>query len=645
MSILSVQKASAQDPVLFSIDGEDVHLSEYKYVYEKSNGVKADYSPSSTDEFMDLYTKFKLKVIDAKRQGLEDNKELQAELSHYRNQLADNYMSDKAVLDRLTKELYARMQEEVDVNHILIRLTPNPHQQMLDRTKSDLMAAKRAIEEGLPFRTVAKRYSQDRSVSSNGGHLGYRVAKLPDGFYDLETALYNTPVGEISDPVPSKLGYHIVQVLNRRPSRGEISVRQILARKSISGIRDTSEQKINRLYMELENGASFEELAKTYSEDQNTKMAGGFLGSFKAGTYAPEFEDAAFALEKDGDYSVPIETEYGWHIIQRVSLSKLGSFSDERRRLEKLVKEDSRFDLAQTALIEKIKGEENFDKKIFLNQNIQKILGPDVFNLAWKKPEIKEDFTMFTIADRNYKVSDFADYLETEKDLRFQSSMVRNDDQAMTQLVDAYINHSVFEYEKEHLEEKYPEFREIMREYREGIMLFEVSKNKIWDRVGSDSIGLRNYYNSHKDAYFADRDVQIGVFEIKTTDENVIKKVNKLIGKKTPAKVLKKYNKASNVLNYVEETQKEKSFVQIHGLEESEVEKGKTYVVKDEGTGKSIIAKVLEVGPRLPLSFEESKGAVMSDYQEYLEAEWIKDLKQKYEIVINKEVLQSMVHQ
>ncbi|WP_236980866.1 peptidylprolyl isomerase [Membranihabitans maritimus] len=633
---------NSEDPVLFTVGNDKVHISEFKYVYEKSNGASADFSEASLDEFLELYKKFKLKVADAKAQGLNDDPALQEELNHYREQLANNYMSDKAVLDNLTRELYERKKEEVDVSHILIRIPENAPEALIKNVRDRLMMAKNALAEGLPFSTVAKRFSQDQSVTSNGGHLGYRYAKLPNGFYDLETAMYETPVGQISEPVESSLGLHIIKVEGKRPARGEMTIRHILARTGRSSRTDTSKQKIDRIYSLLEEGADFQQLAKKYSEDKNTNHKGGMLGAFTTGTFAPEFEDVAFTISQDGGYSLPVKTEYGWHIIQRVKLDTLDSYAMEKDYLENIIQNDYRFQIAQKALVNKIKTKENYQIGDITASDLLEVFSEDVFKLKWDAPEVSKNPVLFSIQDKEYRLKDLSTYLQKNRNARYQTRAVRNPEEAMQEIFDAYIDREVLEFEKAHLEENYPEFKEIMREYREGIMLFEVSKERIWDKAGSDTVGLKNYYEDHKSEYYSPRDITVSKFTINSTDERVIEKVAKRIRKKSPEKVLKKLNKAAKVISYDKMEMKENELKEEY-FADKELSIGDMDMIKDAEKGSTTVLKIQEVGKAMPLKFQEAKGEVMSDYQIFLEEDWIAELKSKYEVDVNENVFQSLV--
>ncbi len=647
LSLCSIESSGqnpSDDPVLFKVGDDEVRISEFSYVYEKSNGDTASYNAQSVNEFLDLYQKFKLKVADAREHGMDQNSQLESELAMYRDQLADKYMSDEAILDRMTRELYDRMKWNIDISHILRTVPQDGAEILSERALQALEDARKELENGEEFSVVARKYSQDRSVLNNNGHLGFRRAKLPNGMYDLETAMYTTPVGEIAGPIRSHLGYHLIKVNGRKPDPGTIEVAHILIREPQRGGEDTSKQVIDRVYAELKKGADFGELATKYSQDNNNNKQNGYLGKFQMGKYAPEFEEAAFSIKEDGGFSEPVKTDYGWHIVQRLSLDTLGSYESERRYLENIVRSDDRYNLAQDALVERIKSEENYRRTGVTNEQLLEILTQKVFQVNWEAPQISENPDLFFINETAYDLQGFIVFLTQNLDARYQGHLVRDANKTMGDILDNYASHELLKYEKAHLEEKYPEFREIMREYREGILLFEISKEKIWDRAGQDTAGLRSYYQQHQNMYRTPRNISFNRFQVNTTNPNVLKKVERLIRKKSPQKVLKKLNKAASVVSYDTSTMLEKGFRDhFSSGGDSELVKGSLRSRVNSDAGSTTYGHITSIQEGQPMDFEDARGAVMSDYQKYLEEQWISQLKEKYDIELNESVLKSII--
>ena len=307
------------DPVLFTVDGTPVHRSEFDYIYSKTNGPDADYSKESLDEYLNLYVNFKLKVQKAKEMKLDTIKSLQQELDGYRRQLADSYLIDREVTEKLVQEAFLRSKEDVDVSHILIKLAPNPSPEDNLKALEKARSVKAELESGKSFKELALKYSEDNSVKKNQGHIGWVTAIFPKGFYELETAAYSTEKGQVSEPVRTGAGYHILTVHDRRPARGEVEVAHILIRpeKSDDGIK--ARNRIDEAHEKLATGEDFSKVAKEYSDDKVTANKGGYLGFFGINRYEKAFEDAAFGIAADDEFTKPVKTAAGWHVIKRIS--------------------------------------------------------------------------------------------------------------------------------------------------------------------------------------------------------------------------------------------------------------------------------------------------------------------------------------
>ncbi len=286
------------------------------------------------------------------------------ELAGYRAQLAKSYLNDKEVVDKLTREAYDRMHWDLHVGHILFRVAPNaPEEDVLHAEELARKCGVRA-KAGQDFARLAMDLSQDKDSAPRGGDIGYLTCMLPNGFYAAENAIYSLKDGEVSDPVRIPLGFQVFKVYDRRPARGEIEAAHIFVRvKADKSNEATAKQKIDAVYSNLQNGGNFEELARTVSDDQETNRRGGYIGRFGINTYDPVFEDAAFSLTTPGSYTKPIRTSVGWHIIKLIKKYELGSYDDEKNRLEAKIQRDERVNVAKRAMIEKIKVESGVDTK------------------------------------------------------------------------------------------------------------------------------------------------------------------------------------------------------------------------------------------------------------------------------------------
>ncbi|NND06898.1 MAG: hypothetical protein HKN87_11005 [Saprospiraceae bacterium] len=622
----------AQNPVLFQVEEEPVHLEEFLYIYEKTNRDAADFSRSSVEEYLDLYKKFKLKVYKAKQLKLDTVDALNNELAGYRKQLANTYLSDKEVLVSLMKEAHERMQEDVSFSHILFKVPPGAGEQREKDIYQRAMKVLDRLRSGADFAKVALETSEDETVTKNEGKVGYVTAMLPDGFYQLETALYSLPGNTYSRPIRSKLGYHIVRVDGKRPARGEIEVAHILARSG-PGAKD----KIDKLYQELEKGADFEQLAKAHSQDNRTAASGGYLGFFGINKYESVFENTAFRIREDGAHSRPIKTSLGWHIIKRISAKPVPSYEALRRTLESEIQKDGRYQIAEDAMLEKIKDENAFVDKDWDRAQLIKDLGADFLSYKWKRPNDFDNQELFSVGKQTWKVDQLLDFMTKNTAARLRINRSLAPQKAIAVLYDDFISEQLKTFEESQLEDKHPEFKALMREYAEGILLFEVTKEYVWDRASEDSVGLRKYFESNANNYMWPAKALVETITINSEDPAVVAKVKKLSAKKSSQKIIKKINK-------------NEEFVLVQGkfLEKEELPAGLGWekyamTAPEEQNGQMQIKRVAEIIPPQPKTLEEARGYIIADYQDYLEKEWVNELMAAYEINVNQDVLSSII--
>jgi len=452
MTIALQAQKTADDPVLFTVDGEPVRVSEFEYIYTKTNGDKADFSKKSLEEYLDLYVKFKLKVQKAKDMQLDTIPALEKELEGYRRKLADSYLIDKEVTERLIEEAYERQKQDVDLSHILVSVEPTASEADTLNAFKRIMEAKRELEAGVPFDTVALNYSTDRAVKRNMGHVGYVTALFPNGLYALETAAYEQPVGKIIGPLRTQAGYHLMMTHDRRPARGEMEVGHILIRNEKEGSEQTAEQLINQLYQLLLNGADFEQLAKEKSEDKASAPKGGYIGFFGINRFETSFENAAFGLKEDGAFSKPFETSAGWHIVRRISKKEQPDYKLAKSALQAQIKKDARFELAKQAMIERIKKESNFIEYNTTLQNFIDTLSEEVLTHKWKAPESpsKEKLASFG-KDYALTLGDFTDFLGRATRKRIQMGRTTSVEAAMQTLYQDFLDQEALKYEERQL--------------------------------------------------------------------------------------------------------------------------------------------------------------------------------------------------
>jgi peptidyl-prolyl cis-trans isomerase SurA len=635
--------AQNSDPILLTIGGKDVKLSEFNAIFNKNN-TNEKANEESINEYLDLYIKFKLKVREAEELGYDTLPKFINELKGYRKQLAEPYLTDKEVTEGLIKEAYERMKTDVKASHILIgvSLDASPSDTLIAYNK--IIKARKRIVAGEDFIKVAKAVSDDKSAKTNGGSLGYFSAMHM--VYPFETAAYTTKVGEISMPIRTRFGYHIIHVDDKRLARGSIKVAHIMVKVTKGDeikAPDSKKSKIDELYTKLtEGGQDFAELAKQFSDDQGSARKGGELPEFNTGKMVEEFENAAFALKNDGDISAPIQTSFGWHIIKRISLKKLGTYEDLYNEIKAKVARDSRSNKSKDVLIKKIKAENGFKENIKERNDFYKLITTDEYLKGeWKAEKAKKHNKLmfgFYAADGDkveYTQTDFANHLEKQK---VKGKKEVNMIVEINRMYNALIEKTALEFKDSRLAKTSNDFRLLMMEYRDGILLFDLTDEKVWSKAVKDSAGLDNFYEQNKNKYMWDKRVDATLYVC--NDESVAKTVSKIIKKKAKKgysneDILKMVNVDSQLALNIEENKYAKE--DNESVDKATWQNGVTTTVKNE---KNItIVEVKEVLEPEPKKINEIKGLITSDYQNYLEKEWVKNLKSKYKVEVNKEVL------
>jgi peptidyl-prolyl cis-trans isomerase SurA len=575
-------------------------------------------------------------VIEAESQGYDSVPKLRRELDGYRKQLATPYLIDSAKNEELVKEAYDRMRQEVSASHFMVKLEEDasPADTLIAYNKI-MTIRKRIIIKGDDFAAIARRESDDPSAVQNDGYLGYFSAFQM--VYPFETAAFNTEVGGVSMPVRTRFGYHLVKVHDKRPARGVITAAHltiVVKRDADQETKQNAQNRINEIHQKLLAGEAWEDVVSRYSEDFGSKNSGGRLPEFGTGInqrMIPEFEDAAFALKNDGDFSQPIETANGWYIVKRLAWRDVGSFEDLERDIRNRVNKDERALSSQTSFIQKLKKEYNLvesKKQLKWFQRKAKFDGG-----VWTIPDSRKNPTVFSFSSVQITRSDFADYLRQYNTIP-QNMLLK---EFISNTYTQYVDQQILAYEEAQLEEKYPAFSALMTEYHDGVLLYEIMNDKVWNKALTDSIGLQNYFNNNRANFMWGNRINADVFvcdskEIAATVQSLLE-----LGK-TAEEVRDQANgrSALNVmlrskLFEVENTDylKGRSFTQ--GINTVYEFKGKYYLVVNK-----------ESLPPANKELSDTRGAVTAAYQSYLEQNWIDELMQKYPVQINYDVLYNL---
>ena len=641
--LLVASAAFAQnDPVLFTVNANPVTVSEFKYIYSKTNQDKADFSEKSLRDYLDLYTKFKLKVQKARDMQLDTVPALRSELDGYRRTLANSYLIDKEVTDKLVRETYDHTVQDVDISHIFAACDRNAKAADTLRAYNRAMAWYKMVKGGTAFEKLAADSSEDKSAKDNKGNIGYVTAMLPDGYYAMEKAIYASKPGEIR-VVRTNSGYHVVKVNAFRPARGEVEVSQILIRKGDTEEKTAKQRmRADSAYAALQSGAKWEDICSRYSEDKVSVAKGGYIGFFGINRYQRAFEDAAFALEKDGDISKPVETSIGWHIIQRKSRRPIAAFETAKRGLTERVKRDSRSEIAKQSMIGRIKKDNNFKEfPKALEEWTAKQTDSVFLTFKWKPDPAKPQTPLMRFNDKTYTVADFEDYCSRSSRDRMRGAGMPLPE-TVQKLYKNWSDETAMHYEETQLDKKYPEFKSLMREYEEGILLFEALKQNVWDKANTDTVGLQKYFDANlSQKYKWDERARVSIYTLKTDDPKVLSELREFAAKNPSAKVLEKFNKKdAEVLTVLEKLYEKGKNKDLGNLwKAGDLTDAKT----DAGTKTASFLKIEEILPSTAKTLSEARGYAVADYQDYLEKQWIEELRKQYPVKVNEDVFKTLI--
>ena len=640
--MLIMPLVAQKDQVLFEINGEPVLTPEFQYIYEKNNRDKADYSKESLEEYLDLYINFKLKVRKAKDLGYADTDAYKEELEGYRKQLADSYVIDREVVDKIINEIYDRKQYDLRLSHILIVDNGNSGSAQTKEALETIQAIEKEIQDGLDFEEAAGRHSQDRNSAQLGGDIGYLTAALPDGFFELENAVYNLNVGEISGIVKTGLGFHLVKVVDRRPARGTMEAAHILIKEkkgdfATAGLRDRLESLRQKI---LSGEMTWEDAVKTGSQDMRTKSKAGNLGYFGIGQYESSFEDAAFSISEDGGISEPVLTSLGWHIIKRLNKKAPADRVTIKEQVRSLMHQGLRFEHAKSEVVQKLKKDGNFNERTEYLQIFRDSIGDDFFDYSWQVPDFK-NIRLFTFGDQKAGLSEFAEFAKRSSKTRLRAKGSKKISEVITELYNDFVSDRAIEYAESQLEERYPDFKNLMREYEEGILLFEITKDNVWDKAASDSLGLQDFYNRNSKNYKWRPRAKVTHYSVRTSDPNRIHPFFSSAKTMDAKQMDEKFNIGdTEILMYTEDVL-EAGAEPLRGMH---WEPGTVSAPKiNNELRMTTFKKIEEVMPAGPKTLRDARGYVISDYQDELEKEWVKQLRDEYKVLVKRKALKNLI--
>ncbi|WP_396142402.1 peptidylprolyl isomerase [Flavobacterium sp.] len=628
--------------VLFTIDNHNYYTDEFVRVYNKNLDLVKDDSQKNLDNYLELFIGYKLKVEKANKIGLQNSVNYQNELKSYRTQLSKNYLSDSKVTNELVQEAYDRMKQEIRASHILVLIDESASPEDTLKAYQKIVDIKKRIDSGEDFIKVAQQFSEDPSVKENNGDLGYFSAFRM--VYPFENAAFSTQVGQLSKPFRTRFGYHLVKVVDKRMNRGEVSVAHIMILKPANPeikTEDKSKQTIEDIYKKIQQGESFESLAQQFSEDKSSASKGGVLQRFGSGQLSSEeFESVAFSLQNKDEISQPFQSQFGWHIVKLIDKHPLQSLSEMKSDLEDKVRKDERSLLITNSLAKKLRVKYSFSKDQKMISAVKKVINDDFYAQTWEVPSANKEFQdAILVINKSKKIAalQFLNFVYNQQKSKIKTKPVVK---LVDELFEKFIDEQLTAYYNENLENEFPEFKHVMDEYRDGLLLFDLMDKEIWTRAKTDTTGIFTYFKNNQINYQWKKRFEVDIFS--STNKSIIEKTQQFLNKGKSLDFIKeKLNKDGKVNVMVKS-----------GLFEEEYDilsyypnalKGVTSIVsKDNYYFVVNIKEVKEAGDK---DFTDCKGKVISDYQQFLESNWVNELRKEFEVKVNQDVFNKVKQQ
>ncbi len=610
------KKETERSPLVFRVNKQPVFADEFIYLYKKNHTKPEDFKEAKINEYLQLLINFKLKIEEAKSRGMDTTKAFVKEFSGYKEELKKPYQVGGDELDRLTKQAYERLKEEVKASHILVNVAVDASPEDTTKAFQKISAIRQRIINGEDFQKLASELSEDPSAKSNAGDLGYFTTMQM--VFPFETAAYNLKPFEVSNPVRSRFGYHLIKLYDRQPARGEVEISHILLRSENNDSKIKS--KIFEIYDQLKAGKSWDELCLEFSEDANTKNGGGRLRPFGIGALAsvPEFEQMAFSMQKEGEISDPFQSNIGWHIIRLEKKIPLPPYKDVEASLKKKIARDERMQISKQALMVKKRKDFAFTENTETKNLLLLLADSSLIKAKWvfsgDAPSLASP--IFSLQGKATTLGDFVKYVKSHQTISSLSPKAR-----LTELYESFVEEKINQLEDEKIYNENPDYRNLLVEYKEGIILFEIMEKEVWNKASKDSVGQRNFYDLHKEKYKAGDRLEAQIFaalEKKHLDE-LQKKIS--AGDTIKKSDLKKFKSVMSVKAYEKGESKVIDRISwVTGLQETQIDN--VFYLVD-------VKRLVPPGYK---TFEEARASVISEYQDFLEKTWLETLKKKYKV-------------
>ncbi len=627
--VVFISQFAYSQETLLTINGNDISKAEFERIYLKNNNQATPSTDQDIDDYLQLFINFKLKVLEAENLGYDTLSTFTTEFNQYFSQLADPFFLDTAYENQMIKQAYERSKKEIRISYILIK---SPETQDTAIAYAKAMEAYNHLQKGEDFYKVAIQYSETPSVRRDSGDGWYnRVFMMP---YALENFTFNAKIGDISKPIFANDAYFILKITGTRTVPKRVRASHIYLRLPQNPSKADSIlvfKRIDSIQQAFKSGKTFSEVVTLFSDDSYSKTHGGDLGWFSTGKMLRAFETAVYSIKNVGDSIGPIRSRVGYHFIKLTDVENLGSFADEKAELKTTLEKSDRYNLVKNKIYKDLKKEYNYTFTGDMNDFYTKV-DTTLLKGKWDGKIFGNDNKiLFRFADQEFTNEDFANYLINNQ--RF----VNNVDMHLylDNKFDTYVNKCLRDYELTQLPDKNEDFKYLMQEYHDGLLLFDITNDMVWDKAVKDTVGLRKYFNQNRNKYF--QKVNIVVYSYST--DKARDKTVKLLAKKdkkgiSDTGIVEIINKKTNLINLelagVYKYNDNTSGDYVIDLMRNNKLADNQNIVVDETNKKIILIK-----DNLPYV----KGLVTADYQDVLEKEWIANLRNKYSFSINQDVL------
>ena len=634
--VLTLAAAQLFSQTLFTYGDNPVGKDEFLRAYNKNKTQDTD-KEKSLREYLELYSKFKLKVKAAQELRLDTLQQLKYDMQSFSSQVEEGYMNDEKRINTLLNEVIERNQKDIHLIHFFAPLN-------IKSTKTDSAKAAKAMDEVIEtlkngdanYNALAGKISE-KYTQVTAKDIGYITAlSLP---YSIENLVYNLKPGGVSSVYTSKTGLHIFKNVEERKSPGKWKIAQILFAIPPDANADKIkeiEKKADSVYTLLKGGADFATLAKEYSEDRLTALSGGEMAEFGTGKFDLSFETSVFTLQKDGDISKPIYTGYGYHIVKRLEQHSIPTDKNDETfvtALKQQIAKDARINSATEIFIKDITVKTGYKRNPAIkNTDLFRYADSVALNKKIGNYPINNK-TIISFAKSNGKGKDWLNFI---KDYKLNADVYKQE--TNEELLNKYILTSILEYYRKHLEEYNTDFKYQMQEFKEGNMLFEIMERNVWGKASNDSISLKKYYEAHKSKYQWETSAAILLFNCSD-----VKVANEAIEALKSGKDWKQITEKSEGKIQSDSGRYELSQLQLP-TDKIAAPGFISSPILNSGDNTTSFVKVLQLFPaKQQRSFTEARGLVINEYQNFLEEKWIEELKRKYPIKVNEAIFQSLL--